>query len=431
MGWLRHDVPVGHVDFGQLFPCGCLQKEFDLGRCHRLTLYSNLGALVGVTFNKLSLEARGENGAPGPRPDMAHAIEVARTYAQEPKGWLVITGPAGSGKTRIAAAIANQRIDLGHTALFIPVADLLDHLRSTFSPSSDIAYDELFEQVREVPLLILDDLGQESATPWAREKLAQLLGHRYNGGLPTVITTDSPIVELESRIRARIADATMTQTLTLRGPAGAISTPVDRLDLVLPHMTFDTFKIGGQGLRGAIQNNLKEACVLAKSFASDPDGWLIYFGSHGCGKTHLASAIAHQCRARGDDVLMILVPQFLDLLRGSFGQEGHYTYDAIDRVERAGLLVLDDFSESIGTPWTRERLDVILNYRYLNRLPTVITSSLSPDEMEPRFWSRMSDLRLSNIYEILAPDYRTGRDYPERKPADTGRGRGRPRGRTS
>ncbi|MCH7553532.1 MAG: ATP-binding protein, partial [Chloroflexi bacterium] len=160
---------------------------------------------------------------------MAHAIEVAKAYAQEPKGWLVITGPAGSGKTRIAAAIANQRIDLGHTALFIPVADLLDHLRSTFSPSSDIAYDELFEQVREVPLLILDDLGQESATPWAREKLAQLLGHRYNGGLPTVITTDSPIVELESRIRARIADATMTQTLTLRGPSGVMSTPVDRL----------------------------------------------------------------------------------------------------------------------------------------------------------------------------------------------------------
>ncbi len=55
------------------------------------------------------------------------------------------------------------------------VPDLLDHLRATFSPSSTVSLDRRFEEVRTTPLLILDDLGTQSATPWAREKLYQIV----------------------------------------------------------------------------------------------------------------------------------------------------------------------------------------------------------------------------------------------------------------
>ena len=75
---------------------------------------------------------------------------------------------------------SRRRISKRHPALFVTVPDLLDHLRSTFSPQSTISYDKLFEQVRKTPLLILDDLGTESATAWAKEKLYQLFNHRYN-----------------------------------------------------------------------------------------------------------------------------------------------------------------------------------------------------------------------------------------------------------
>ena len=68
--------------------------------------------------------------------------------------------------------------------MFIVVPDLLDHLRATFSPTSGATLDRVFEQVRTAPLLILDDLGTESATPWAREKLFQLFNHRYGAGCP-------------------------------------------------------------------------------------------------------------------------------------------------------------------------------------------------------------------------------------------------------
>lgn len=82
--------------------------------------------------------------------------------------------------------------------------DLLDHLRATFGPSSEVAYDERFELVRNVALLVLDDLGTESATAWAREKLYQIINHRYNLELPTIITSNRPLDSLDQRIVSRM-----------------------------------------------------------------------------------------------------------------------------------------------------------------------------------------------------------------------------------
>ena len=84
---------------------------------------------------------------------------------------------------------AVERLALGESVLFRFVPDLLDHLRRAFGPNSGLSYDTLFEQVKSADLLILDDLGGESASPWAEEKLYQLIVHRHNSRLPTIITT--------------------------------------------------------------------------------------------------------------------------------------------------------------------------------------------------------------------------------------------------
>ncbi|MBV9358548.1 MAG: ATP-binding protein, partial [Chloroflexi bacterium] len=54
-------------------------------------------------------------------------------------------------------------------------------------------YDRGFDAVRNAPVLILDDYGAHSSTPWAEEKLFQLLNYRFNDRLPTVITTNLPL----------------------------------------------------------------------------------------------------------------------------------------------------------------------------------------------------------------------------------------------
>ena len=92
-------------------------------------------------------------------------------------------------KTHLAVAIVNMRRRLRQPTLFASVPTLLDHLRGAFRPDSLTGYDELFEQVKTAPLLVLDDLGSQRSTPWAEEKLYQIVVHRQNAGLPTVVTT--------------------------------------------------------------------------------------------------------------------------------------------------------------------------------------------------------------------------------------------------
>jgi len=147
------------------------------------------------------------------------ALKVAHSYAERPKGWLVFMGSYGSGKTHLAAAIANYRARLGDPPLFIMVPDLLDHLRATFSPNSSVAFDRRFDEIRTAPLLILDDLGTQSMTPWVREKLYQLFNYRYNAELPTVITTSDSMDEMDARIRSRLLDGKLCTVYALNVPS--------------------------------------------------------------------------------------------------------------------------------------------------------------------------------------------------------------------
>ena len=106
--------------------------------------------------------------------------------------------------------------------MFIQVADLLDYLRSTYAPSTNTTYDELFDKIRNIPLLVLDDYGERTATPWSREKLYQIINHRYNARLPTVITTSLSLrkieKEIDRRISSRMADPTVSTSYAITAP---------------------------------------------------------------------------------------------------------------------------------------------------------------------------------------------------------------------
>jgi DNA replication protein DnaC len=128
-------------------------------------------------------------------------------------------GTYGTGKTHLAAAIGHYRAALGDDPIFAVVPDLLDHLRATFSPTSTVSYDNVFSQIRTAPLLILDDLGTQNTTPWAREKLFQVLNFRYETRLPTVITTTSSLDEIDPRIRSRMLDERVCRLYKIIVPA--------------------------------------------------------------------------------------------------------------------------------------------------------------------------------------------------------------------
>ncbi|MFQ5615246.1 MAG: ATP-binding protein [Anaerolineales bacterium] len=178
---------------------------------------SSLIHLNRLTFGSFNLRAH-EQILDEDLRTLKDAFRVANSYAKSPEGWLVFTGRSGTGKTHLAAAIANYRAGLGSPPLFIMVPDLLDHLRATFAPESQTRFDRLFQDIRSTPLLVLDDLGPQSMTPWAREKLYQLFNHRYIANLATVITTANKISELDERITNRVLDERICQVCAIQVP---------------------------------------------------------------------------------------------------------------------------------------------------------------------------------------------------------------------
>lgn len=406
-GFVYVDVRLGHPDFGKAVPCRCTREE--LGKEHqtRLQRYSNLGSLTRLTFDNLL--PQGRSGNPTSQEQFSRAYQAAKTFATEPNGWLILVGPSGCGKTHLAAAIANERLSHGYPVFFIATPDLLDHLRSAFSPNSEITYDELFDQVRNAPLLVLDDLGAQTSTPWAKEKLDQLLTYRFNSKLPTVIVTIIPIIELEERIRTRLTDPKLCHIYVVEEKQPSLLDYTGGLELeLLRGMTFDNFDQRRVNLLPEKRQNLEQAFRLALDFAKSPDGWLVLLGDTGCGKTHLAAAIANYRLQAGKPVKFEVVPDFLDHLRFTFSPESRVSYDQLfEEVKGTPLLILDDFGEQSTTPWAQEKLYQVINYRYNARLATVITTRCSLDEIDSPISSRLSDPKLTVVWNITAPDYRT------------------------
>ncbi len=167
-----------------------------------------------------SFDLRQQELPRGQAENVRRAFDTAKAFANEPRDWLVFNSMAyGNGKTHLAAAIANQVTNSGEPVLFVVVPDLLDHLRATFNPASGARLDKRFDEVKTAPLLVLDDLGTESATAWAREKLYQLFNYRYNARLPTVITTATKIDELEPRLASRMLDGSRCTFFVLEAPS--------------------------------------------------------------------------------------------------------------------------------------------------------------------------------------------------------------------
>jgi DNA replication protein DnaC len=407
-GWISKAVPVGHPDFGQAFLCRCQQQDAPAARIAALRRYSNLGPLSRITFSSTRVD--------GPLPDAGsqqrfqQAMAAAVLFAEDPAGWLVFTGPSGSGKTHLAVAVANQCIEQGMTAFFIVAADLLDHLRATYSPDNPVSYDELFDQVRNVPVLVVDDLSTQTATPWAQEKLFQVFNHRFNARLPTVITIRGPLERLEEGLRTRMEAAEgFSQVFQLGQYNTRLARRIGDIPPGMLRMNFTNFDPrGGQNSTLQQQASLEHARNAARNFAADPNRWILFTGDMGSGKTHLAVAIAGENLRKGHNVFFAFVPDLLDHLRATFSPNSPIGYDQLfEQIKTVPLLILDDLGAESSTPWAEEKLYQIMVYRQETLLPTIITTSFGMKDLEeakPRIASRLMDSLLVEWVPIDAPD---------------------------
>jgi DNA replication protein DnaC len=169
-----------------------------------------------MTFD--NFDPKRANLPPEQRENLEQAYHIALDFAKSPEGWLILLGVVGCGKTHLAAAVANYQIKAGKPVKFVVVPDLLDHLRSAFNPDSKLSYDQVFEDVKTCPLLILDDFGEQSTTPWAEEKLYQIINHRYNARLATIITSTLSLDEMDTPISSRLVDPKISMIWSITAP---------------------------------------------------------------------------------------------------------------------------------------------------------------------------------------------------------------------
>lgn len=180
-------------------------------RARRRRKLEELMAASGITLDQLSAWSFDTFHPQAAQTDERGKRELERVkancqaYAADPKGWLILCGPYGCGKTHLAYAIIGAACRARRAVYACTVPDLLDMLRQGIdSPDKRDSLAERMTAVRSASLLLLDDLGAENPTPWAAEKLYQIVDHRYRLRLPLVVTTNVNVYEPKGRIEPRV-----------------------------------------------------------------------------------------------------------------------------------------------------------------------------------------------------------------------------------
>lgn len=176
--------------------CGAAAKRAGRGRVATSGIPAKFMAKDFASFKATDAERRA-------------VLKTARAYAQsfsaaEPQG-ILLRGITGCGKTHLAVAILREVISQGHSGAYANFTDLLTRIRATWDKNSDRTEASLLDGVDDVDLLVLDDVGAESATDWTRDRLYVIINRRYESGRATIITTNCSDDELEKRIGARTA----------------------------------------------------------------------------------------------------------------------------------------------------------------------------------------------------------------------------------
>lgn len=131
-------------------------------------------------------------------------------------------------------------------------------------------------------------------------------------------------------------------------------------------------------------NFMKYVKTFIENFTTykNPKGIYLH-GSYGVGKTYLIAALFNELAKNNIKSAIVYVPEFLRVLKSSFGNDFEEKYDYI---KKAPLLLLDDIGAEYLTPWARDEiLGTILQYRMDEELPTFFTSNMNLKQLEEHF----------------------------------------------
>lgn len=187
-------------DGGRAAPCplGCSQE---LAQKH-------LRALSGMSQDQFNLSF----DHMWTKRIMAAVTAITGTLAEKPRGFMLLSGSYGCGKTHLLCASVNEAMRLGYTAVYTTSEQLLDHFRRAYAPDTKTTYDGVYSKVTGATVLCIDELDRFNTTEWAEAQMFKLLNERYQAACSqwepklTLMATNRQITELSPYLQSRLGD---------------------------------------------------------------------------------------------------------------------------------------------------------------------------------------------------------------------------------
>ena len=184
--------------------------------------------------------------------------------------------------------------------------------------------------------------------------------------------------------------------------AGYESSGMSRL---MMEQSFNNFSLDFYKGNRENYEKMSEIYKIMKNYAEDfkvgQSENLALFGGTGLGKTHLSSAVAGRLIERGFDVMYSgAVSMISDFENRRFGTGQNEEYGSVDRYTDCELLIIDDLGTEVVNQFTVSCIYNVINTRLNKKLPTILSTNLSPSEFRQKYWDRITS-RVLGEYRIL------------------------------
>lgn len=133
--------------------------------------------------------------------------------------WLYLRWTIWSWKTHAASAIANELISEYYTeVMFVSIADIANRVKQTFKEWKDSKPEDstLWEDMKKVELLVIDDFWMENPTEWLKENLFLIINSRYENRKPVIITSNQSLEDISRTYFPQVASRLNEMCLSIQ-----------------------------------------------------------------------------------------------------------------------------------------------------------------------------------------------------------------------